>query len=87
VEPPDPGARFDRALVDIIRAAIKRTGTRWEDLADSADVSRATLGRILASKPGARVSELRASTLYKLCAALGLDIRDVVDEAERIADE
>ena len=63
-------------LKDTLRRERRRAGLTQEELADKADVGHATIARIEAGY----INAPRVSTLRKLAAALGLQVRDLLDD-------
>lgn len=82
------GDAFNRAIVDQLRAAAASSGKSYAEIADEADMSRATLARLFAINAVVRQSDLKMAYVYSLCRVLGLDIVGVISRAEhRLGDE
>lgn len=66
------------AVAGELRAAVARRNITQKDLSERADVPLATLGKILRG-----VSAIDVEQLHRICEALGADIVEIVDAAER----
>lgn len=83
----EEGAQYERAVLAGYRAAFLRTGLSYEALAATTGISRAKLVRLVGPNPDGTAA-LEPSDSYRLARALGVNLVDIIRDAEEsIGDE
>ena len=75
LSPVAPGQKLYRILGEKIRAERKKADFSQEQLAEKADLNRNYIGEIERAE-----KKITVETLWKISKALGLRVRDLVDE-------